>query len=172
MLHAASSWQLDGERSSVAFRSTSLWGLWPVKGRFTGLSGGGTNGADGAVNGELVIDATSVTTGNPKRDTHLRSDDFFKTSSHQEIVYKASGITPISGDRVRVSGVLTIGGISRPLDFDARLEEADEAGATVSARLDIDRAAWDVTFRKMGMTKMATPVDVVARFRRAAVNPA
>lgn len=154
----------------MAFRSTSLWGLVPVKGRFTGLSGGGTVGADGVVNGELVIDATSVSTGNPKRDTHLLSDDFFKTSSHPEIVYKASGITPESGDRVKVSGMLTIGGISRALDFDARLEESDNDRATFSARLNIDRAAWDVRFRKMGMTKMSTPVDVVAVFSRSAAN--
>ncbi|MBO0714955.1 MAG: YceI family protein, partial [Acidimicrobiales bacterium] len=138
LLHAAGRWELDAERSSVAFRSTSLWGLVPVKGRFTGFRGSGTIGADGVVNGELVIDATSVSTGNPKRDTHLRSDDFFKTSAHPEIVYKASAITPLSAERVRVSGVLTIGGISRPLELDARLEEADDAGATVSARVDID----------------------------------
>jgi polyisoprenoid-binding protein YceI len=171
LLHAAGSWELDREHSSVAFRSTSLWGLVPVKGRFTGLSGGGTVGADGVVNGELVIDATSVTTGKEKRDTHLRSDDFFKTAQHPQIVFKASAITPESGDRVRVSGVLTIAHVSRPLVFDARLEEADNDRATFSAHVDIDRAAWDVTFRKMGMTKMSTPVDVVACFRRSSSNP-
>lgn len=155
----------------MRFRSTSLWGLIPVKGRFTGLSGGGTIGPDGVVQGELVIDATSVSTGNAKRDTHLVSDDFFKTHSHPQIIYKASAITPEGGERVKVSGVLTIAGITQPLDLDATLEETDDGGAVITAKADINRAAWDVTFRKMGMTNMSTPVDVVARFRRTASTP-
>ena len=156
----------------MAFRSTSMWGLVPVKGRFTGLTGGGSIGPDGVVGGELVIEASSVTTGNVKRDTHLRSDDFFRTTSHPQIIYRASAITPLGGDRVRVSGVLTIAGTSRPLEVDATVQEVDSAAATVSAHLNIDRSAWDVTFRKMGMTRMSTSVDVVARFKRSSVDPA
>jgi polyisoprenoid-binding protein YceI len=172
LVAAPGKWDLDGDRSSVAFRSTSLWGLVPVKGRFTSLAGAGSIGPDGVASGELVIDASSVTTGNIERDTHLRSDDFFRTTRHPQIIYRASAITPLGGDRVRVSGVLTVAGTSRPLEVDATVNEVDSAVATVSAHLSIDRSAWDVTFRKRGMTRMSTAVDVVARFKRSSVDPA
>lgn len=171
LLGSAGTWELEAEGSSVTFVSTSLWGLTKVKGRFTDMRGGGSIGTDGSVSGELVIDARSVSTGNPRRDTHLRSDDFFKTSSHSEITYRASAIAPLGAQAARVTGTLTVAGTSRPLEVQARVEEVDDAGATVSAHLDIDRSAWGVTFRKMGMTKMSTPVEVIARLRRSSGGP-
>lgn len=167
LLSTAGTWELDSERSSVAFRSTSLWGLVKVKGKFTGLSGGGRIGTDGSLSGELTIDATSVGTGNKKRDSDLRSDNFFKTASHPQITYQASAITPLGSDVARVTGTLTIAGNSQLLELEAKVEEIDDVGATVSARLDIDRSAWGVNSRKMGMTNMSTPVEVVARFRHS-----
>jgi polyisoprenoid-binding protein YceI len=172
LLGSAGTWELDAEGSSVTFVSTSLWGLTKVKGRFTGLSGGGSVGTDGSVSGELVIDARSVSTGKAKRDTHLRSDDFFKTSSQPEITYRASAVTPLGAQTARVTGTLTVAGTTRPLEVEARVEEIDDAGATVSTHLDIDRSDWGVTFRKMGMTKMSTPVEVTARLRRSSGGPA
>jgi polyisoprenoid-binding protein YceI len=166
LLGTAGTWELDSDRSSIAFRSSSLWGLVKVKGRFTGLSGGGTIGSDGSLSGELVIDASSVTTGNKKRDADLRADSFFKTSSHPQINFRASGVAPLGTDGARVTGTLTIAGTSQPLEFEAKVEELDDTGATLSARVDIDRSVWGVSSRKMGMTNMSTPVEVVARFRR------
>jgi polyisoprenoid-binding protein YceI len=166
LLGTAGTWELDSDRSSIAFRSTSLWGLVKVKGRFTGLSGGGDIAADGSLSGKLVIDATSVTTGNKKRDADLRADTFFKASSHPQITFQASGVTPLGTDGAKVTGILTITDTSQPLEFEAKVEELDDTGATLSARVDIDRSVWGVSSRRMGMTNMSTPVEVVARFRR------
>jgi polyisoprenoid-binding protein YceI len=162
----AGDWVVDPSRSSLRFRSTSLWGLIKVKGQFSSLRGAGSLGQDGTATGRLEIDASSIDTGNKKRDTHLRSDDFFHTSTHPEITYTVSGITPDGPSRVRVTGELSIVDHSHPLELTATLEEADPTGATVATEAELDRSTWGIDFKKMGMTKMATRVEGQLRFTR------
>jgi len=73
-------WRLDPTRSNVEFRVGHFWGLVKVSGRFDGYHGTLDLSADPAV--ELTIDASSVQTGNDKRDRHLRSADFFDVEEH------------------------------------------------------------------------------------------
>jgi polyisoprenoid-binding protein YceI len=162
----AGDWVLDPSRSSVGFRSTSLWGLVKVKGTFSSVRGEGSLGSDGEVTGRVVIDATSVDTGKAKRDNHLRSDDFFHAATHPEITYAVSAITPVGAGRVRVTGDLTILDQTRPLELNATLEEADADAATVVTTGELDRSAWGISFKKMGMTKMATGIEARLRFTR------
>lgn len=56
-----------------------------VHNRFQKFDGEGTVNADGTVSGHLVIDATSLTTKNRKRDEHLRSADFFDVEHHPTV---------------------------------------------------------------------------------------
>ncbi|HVB93694.1 MAG TPA: YceI family protein, partial [Acidimicrobiales bacterium] len=67
----AGRWVLSPDRTTVAFQSTSLWGLVKVTGRFTGVQGEGKVDPSGAISGRLDIDAASVDTGTARRDTHL-----------------------------------------------------------------------------------------------------
>ncbi len=60
-------------RSSVRFKNKTLWGLVPVNGEFTDVSGDGQITAKGTVFGRVDIRAASVRTGIGKRDEHLRS---------------------------------------------------------------------------------------------------
>lgn len=161
-------WALDPSRSSVGFRSTSFWGLVKVKGQFSTLRGEGSLGADGSGTGRLVIDASSVNTGNKKRDDHLRSKDFFDAAAHPEITYVASAVARAGERRVRVTGNLTILDQTRSLEIDALLEDADSTGATVVSTGQLDRSAWGIAFRKMGMTKMTTGFEANLRFTRPA----
>src|SRR5258707_5778692 len=115
----AGDWVLDSSRSSLHFRSSSLWGLVKVRGQFSNMRGEGSLGLDGTATGRLQIDASSVDTGKDKRDTHLRSDDFFHASTHPEITYSVFGITPDGPARVRVTGELTIVDHTHPLELTA-----------------------------------------------------
>jgi polyisoprenoid-binding protein YceI len=160
-------WALDPSRSSLHFESTSLWGLVKVRGGFTGLRGHGTVSPDGTVVGQLEVDAASVDTQKEKRDTHLRSGDFFEAEHHPTITYTVSSVTPTGPGRARVAGQLTIRKHVEPLELDAALEEADPAGVTLDASTTVDRSAWGIDFRKLGMTKMATNLEARLRFVRA-----
>ena len=50
-------WNLVPARSSVRFTNKTLWGLVPVNGEFTDVSGDGQITANGAVSGRLDIRA-------------------------------------------------------------------------------------------------------------------
>lgn len=66
-----------------------------VGGRFTKFDGtieiDRANPAASAVH--LTIDATSLDTGNPTRDKHLNSPDFFDTAKFPEITFSSTKIT-------------------------------------------------------------------------------
>src|SRR5277367_4540776 len=100
----ACTWTLDGTRSTVGLRSKSVWGLVPVKGAFGQVSGTGAVSADGAVTGRVAVAAVSIDTKNKKRDTHLRSAEFFDSENHPDLVFTVTGITPSgSGSGATVS---------------------------------------------------------------------
>jgi polyisoprenoid-binding protein YceI len=163
----AGRWVLDGQQSSLKFQSTSLWGLVKVRGSFATVRGEGEVGPDGATTGRLVADVASVDTGNKKRDTHLRSADFFDASTHPELVYEISRVAATGPDRVRLSGTLSVAGQSRPLELDAVVSDRDDDGVTLRASTSIDRSEWRIDWKKMGMTKMATPIEISARIVHA-----
>src|SRR5579875_1384146 len=80
----AGEWALDPSRSSIRLKSRSAWGLAVVNGAFREVSGHGT----------VAAAAASVETGNAKRDTRLRSADFFDSANHPHITFTAHGARP------------------------------------------------------------------------------
>lgn len=161
-------WVLEPERTTLAFRSTSGWGLIKVKGRFTAASGEVAVSDDGAVSGRVAIDASSVSTGLKMRDKHLRSADILSAEEHPALTYTILSVSPTGNGQARVSGTLEVAGQAEPLDLDVTVTEADDAGVTVAAETEIDRSRWGVDYKRMGMTKMSTPLALTARFRRPA----
>ncbi len=66
----------------------------------------------------LTIDAASIRTNNPDRDAHLRSADFFDVERYPTITFESSGVTPLDDGRYRVTGDLTIRGVTRAVDLE------------------------------------------------------
>jgi polyisoprenoid-binding protein YceI len=163
---AVGHWVLDQDKSSVRISHKTFWGLASVRGSFHQLSGAGDVGADGSVTGRIVIGAASVNTKNAKRDTHLRSADFFKADEHPEIVFTASTAKPGSASGLAVTGELEAAGISRPLSFTAQVTERTPDTATLTAETEVDRAGYDMTWNQLGMLTGPTKVSVVAQFSR------
>ena len=95
-----------------------MWGLVPVNGVFREVIGNGTVSPDGEVSGTVTVAAAPIDTKNTRRDTHLRSDDFFDSGNNPDITFTADGIRP-SGQGVAVTGALTVRDRTRPLSFDA-----------------------------------------------------
>ena len=163
----AGRWVLSPERTTVAFQSSSMWGLIKVKGRFAEVQGEGKVDPSGAISGRLDIDVASVDTGKGKRDTHLKSTDFFDAATHNHITFLATDVAVKDDNRLYVSGELTIAGQSHPYSLDVTVTDVDETGATLVASSVIDRSQWGIDWTKMGMTKMDTGVEIQARFTRA-----
>jgi polyisoprenoid-binding protein YceI len=88
-----------------------------VGGRFTKFEGtieiDRANPAASAVN--LKIEAASIETGNPAREKHLNSPDFFDTAKFPEIAFKSTKIVAKGKDVFEVTGDLTVKGVTKPV---------------------------------------------------------
>ena len=162
-------WELDRTASTVALRHRTMWGLVTVKGGFTAVTGQGEVRPDGTAVGTVTLDAATLDTGNAKRDTHLRSADFFDTDRHPEILFAVRGAERRDCDTVHVTGQLTVRGIARPLSFTARLVGADADAVTLDAEFTVDRDQFGMGWNQMGMMRGLTTVAATLRFVRASV---
>jgi polyisoprenoid-binding protein YceI len=140
-------------------------GLIPVSGVFRQVSGNGTVLPDGKVSGTLTVAAASIDTNNTRRDTHLRSADFFDSDNHPDITFTADGIRP-SGQGVAVSGALTVRGRTRPLSFDAAASVQGDGEIWLDAEVHINRADFGLTWNSIFMTSMHNTLTIHAVFTR------
>lgn len=139
-------WQIDPGHAEVAFIGRHFM-LTKIRGRFTAFSGALTVGDDPARSSvEVTIDMASVSSGDAARDEHLQSPDFFDVAQHPTASYRSSSVD-WSGASGRVTGQLTIKGISRPvtLGVDYLGHARDPWGndrAVFSASATINREDW------------------------------
>ena len=115
-------WAIDPGHTSVEFAVKHMM-FTTVKGRFGGVQGTITLGEHGLANSavEVEIDAATVDTRDAKRDEHLRSEDFFHVEQFPTLTFKSTKVEPISADRARVTGDLTIHGVTREVTLDATM---------------------------------------------------
>ena len=110
--------EIDPSHQSFEFVARHL--MAKVRGKFPGVSGAATVAEvpeDSAL--EIEIDTTTVDTGDPTRDGHLRSNDFFGTEDHPTISFRSTGIRSGDGETAwKVEGDLTIRGVTRPVTVD------------------------------------------------------
>jgi polyisoprenoid-binding protein YceI len=161
----AGNWTLDSSRSTIALRSRSMWGLAPVKGVFRTISGKGAVSPDGSVSGIITVAAGSIDTKNPKRDTHLRSADFFNSASYPDVTFTADRIQP-SAHGVTVSGTLTVRDRTRPLTLEATVSTPGAGEVWLDAAVQVNRADFGLTWNQMGMASMHNTITVHAVFTR------
>jgi len=87
--------------------------------------------------GRIVLDAASLTVGNPLMANHLRSDQWLDVGKHPTIVFEAQSATNVRTQGARVladvTGKLTVKGVTKdvivPVSFTYL---ADKAGARVN----------------------------------------
>jgi polyisoprenoid-binding protein YceI len=159
----AGEWVLDPGRSSVRLKNRSVAGLARVNGVFREVSGHGTISADGGVEGTVTVASASIDTGNGRRDTHLRSADFFDSDNHPDITFTAEAIRP-SGHGLAVTGALTVRDHTAPLSFDATASVEGDAEISLDAEMIINRADFGLTWNLMGLVSMNNTLTVHAVF--------
>jgi polyisoprenoid-binding protein YceI len=143
----AGEWVLDPSRSSIGLENRSMRGL------------------DGAVNGTLTVAAASVDTKNTRRDSHLRSADFFDSGRHPDIIFTADSILPC-GPGVTVTGVLTVRDRTRPLSFEAAASVPGDGEIWLDAEVGVNRADFGLTWNLLGTVSMRNTVTIHAVFTR------
>ncbi len=63
----------------------------------------------------ITIQAKSIDTRNADRDAHLRSNDFFAMDEYPEITFTSTAVEKVDDRHYRVSGDLTIKGVTKPV---------------------------------------------------------
>jgi polyisoprenoid-binding protein YceI len=105
---------IDKGHSELTFRIRHI--MSRVSGTFTDWKGTitGNPAAWSGGSTEIIIQTTSIDTRLEKRDTHLRSADFFDAANHPEITFKSTSVV-VAGSTVTLVGNLTIRGITKPV---------------------------------------------------------
>jgi polyisoprenoid-binding protein YceI len=91
-----------------------------VRGRFTGVTGTIMLDEDDITRSRVTatIDASTITTGEPDRDAHLRSVDFLDMEQYPTMTFTSTRVEPAGHDRLRLIGDLTIRGVTRAVTFE------------------------------------------------------
>jgi polyisoprenoid-binding protein YceI len=122
-----------------------------VRGRFDKFEGTIVTADDplqSSVN--ATVDLSSVNTGAPDRDNHIRSADFFEVESHPTMTFRSTGVRR-GGDDFLLDGELTIRGTTRPVTLKLEVNGfgPDAYGGTrvgFSATTEINRNDFGVSY--------------------------
>jgi len=151
----ADSWSIDGSHSRAGFSVRHLV-ISDVMGEFTKLSGKvSIDEKDLAKSSvEATIEAASIDTREPKRDNHLRSEDFFDVAKCPTITFKSTKVEPGADGKVKVAGNLTMRCTTKPVVLDGELTQPikDQMGGTrrgFSATTKVNRKDFGVSWSKV-----------------------
>ncbi len=146
---APGSYTLDPSHSQVSFTARHLM-VTKVRGRFPVVAGQLVIGEDPEQSSvEATIDVARVESGDPKRDEHLRSADFFDTENHPLATFRSTKVEDNGDGEFTLTGDLTIRGVTRPVDLPGEYlgTQVSPWGDTrigFSAETEISRKDWGV----------------------------
>lgn len=117
----ASTWEIDSAHASANFSVRHMM-VSNVKGTL-GKVTGKVDLDDKDITKSKVdvsIDVKGINTKEQKRDDHLRSKDFFDADKFAHITFKSTKIEK-AGDKLKVTGDLTIRGTTKPVELDVAI---------------------------------------------------
>jgi polyisoprenoid-binding protein YceI len=86
---------------------------------------------------DAIINVTarieSINTGIVKRDTHLKSDAFFDAQKYQTLVFKSTSLKNVNGNEYKLSGNLTMHGITKPVVLEVVWKNKNQSNKKESA---------------------------------------
>ncbi|WP_330281468.1 YceI family protein [Streptomyces sp. NBC_00588] len=163
---------LDPTRTRIGFIGRAML-LAKVRGHFDDFQGSAHLDGDEPSRSDvrLVIQSHSVQTHSTKRDDHLRSGDFLAVDEHPAILFASTGVERITGTDFRVTGDLTLRGVTGPVTVELRLTDAESdapGGSRVgfTGRAVIDRTHWGISWGR-GMVGRKVMLEFAVAATRA-----
>lgn len=126
-------WVIDKEESALGFSATVEGAAFA--GEFEEFGGDIHFDPDNLDQSyvEIHVDLASVESGSEERDEYMVSTDWFDTESFPESVFKAEKFKKIKEDQYIAQGVLTIKGVTLPVDLPFTLDiETDDKGNKIA----------------------------------------
>ena len=168
-LAQVSTWEIDSAHSGAHFSVRHMM-ITNVRGEFRKLTGivildeqdPGKSSVD------ATIDATTVDTGHEKRDSDLRGAEFFDVAKYPTIGFKSKSVTRVSEGRFKVTGDLTMHGVTKSVVLDVEgftAQVKDQRGnikTGASATTKISRSEFGLTWNRLVETGGVAVSDEVA----------
>jgi polyisoprenoid-binding protein YceI len=153
---ATTTWNIDPVHSVAEFKVKHMM-ITNVKGQFTGVSGSLSLDGDDLNRSrvEATIDAASINTREPQRDTHLKSPDFFDVEKFPTLSFKSTHVSRNADGDLQVAGDLTIHGITRNVTFEVEGPTAPAKDPWGNTRLGLS-AITKISRKDFGLTWNAT----------------
>ncbi|WP_460062683.1 YceI family protein [Streptomyces sp. YKOK-I1] len=148
-------WLFDPPHTAIRFIAKHV-GMAHVHGRFERFEGGiqvAQDVSDSRVH--VRIDASSITTGNHTRDTHLRSADFLDVDHFPYIDFRSTRFAYKGGSKWTLQGTLTMHGVSRSVALDTTYlgmvngGYGEELRCAALAKAELHREDYTLNWRSM-----------------------
>lgn len=143
-------WVLDQTHSELTFKVKHMM-IANVKGEFKtfAIEVDGDDILKSAIG--VRVDASSINTNSPDRDTHLKSADFFDVENHHELSFKSTSFKQKNEEEYELKGLLTIKGIGKEIalkvEFGGINKDPwgnDKAGFSIDGK--INRKDWGLNW--------------------------
>jgi polyisoprenoid-binding protein YceI len=162
---AASTWEFDAKHSGAEFKVKHMM-ISNVTGTIHGVTGkaeyDGKNVKELKV--EATMDPTVIDTGEPARDKHLKSADFFDVEKYPTITFKSEKVVS-HGGKYELVGDLTMHGVTKKvtLDMDAPTpvikDPKGREHVGTSAHVTVNRSDFGIYPSDKGVM-VSDPVDI------------
>jgi polyisoprenoid-binding protein YceI len=165
---ASGTYVLNAARSSFQF-SIGHFVVSSTDGKFTSFDGKLSFSAQAPERGAVTIHVSpgSVDTGIAARDEHLRTADFFDVAKYPLATFESTGLA-VTGKTGKLSGMLTLHGVTKPITLNAALQSPDPAADRVdfSVTGKLKRSDFGMN-QYMGMIGDDVTLDIAAEFDKA-----
>ena len=117
---AGTNWGFDPTHTEISFRVKHLM-ITNVKGFFKHFEGTVETHGDDFSTAKIIFSVRidSIETGEPNRDAHLKSADFFDAENYPVMQFVSDKMEKVSDDEYTLTGTLTIRGTSKPISLKA-----------------------------------------------------
>ena len=131
-------WTVDPAHSKVGFAVKHM-GIATVRGEFGEFEGTLEISPDlSSARAYGKVTTASVDTNQTQRDEHLRSPDFFDAASHPEIAFESSQIELVDEDTYRITGQLTLHGVTKEIVLNAEIQGTETDPQTGNERVGLE----------------------------------
>lgn len=169
----AGTYQADPYHTMVTWEVNHM-GVTPLRGAIA--ASGGTLQIDPAnlssAKVEVTFDVTGMATAVPDFTKHLLSPDFFEAESNPTVTFTSTSVEA-EGTSAKITGDLTIKGVTRPVTLDAEffgaginpMTQTLDIGFTATGQ--INRSEFGLTYGVPDVTPDAVDLDISAAFAKA-----